>query len=98
MERVRRGPPNAVRHHGKEKEEEEEVITDIRIVILMVIVISTVILFLLLLFLGHPFASCIQGSEVLGLPPVIGYFRGLHPLETPSGKAPMTILHRTFFY
>jgi hypothetical protein len=25
MEGVRRGPPNAVRHHGEEKEEEEEV-------------------------------------------------------------------------
>jgi hypothetical protein len=24
MEGVRRGPPNAVRHHGEEKEEEEE--------------------------------------------------------------------------
>jgi hypothetical protein len=24
MEGVRRGPPNAVRHHGEEKEEEED--------------------------------------------------------------------------
>jgi hypothetical protein len=27
MEGVRRGPPNAVRHHGEEKEEEEEALT-----------------------------------------------------------------------
>jgi hypothetical protein len=26
MEGVRRGPPNAVRHHGEEKEEEEDLI------------------------------------------------------------------------
>jgi hypothetical protein len=67
-----------------------------KLLLIFVLLFPCSLLFLLLLFLGHPFGSCIQGSEVLGLPPVIGYFRGLHPLETPSGKAPMTILHRTF--